>query len=167
MDKDESEGNTTSFLSKARWIKWIVSGAISMGTIGGGYWGYALYTKKAPFPWSCMHTGTTARKSLYYELPDIITNIASHKKVKLGITLELALGTNLKQFDTLKPHLIDQLQMFARGLCAKDLENGAHTTGYDWAGTHVRLREAIYARLKVITDPIKINDVLFRELTIQ
>ncbi len=98
----------------------------------------------------------------YYDLPDLIVNLsdAGNKQrfLKLSISLEIAKKEDEVRLQTVMPRITDQFQTYLRELRVEDLRGSA--------GIY-RLRQELLARVKVAAAPIKVNDILFREILVQ
>ena len=78
--------------------------------------------------------------------------------LQLTMSLELANAAVKPQVEAALPRVIDQFQVFLRDLRVEDL-----------AGTRgtYRLKEEMLARANAALAPIKVSDVLFREMLVQ
>lgn len=111
------------------------------------------------------HGGEEAHHPVFFEVPDILVNVASSggKPVflKLAVSLELEDGATeetLAELEPIVPRVIDQLQTYLRELRIEDLSGSA---------AMFRLKEELLRRVNLSADPIKIKSVLFREMIIQ
>lgn len=107
-------------------------------------------------------TKTLPESIVYYPIQELMVNlIPSGKKthfLRLTIKLELPNNDAVKVLDLLKPRVIDQLQTYLRELRMDDVEGSAGLG---------RLREELLKRINLVTDPLKINNVLFESLLVQ
>jgi flagellar FliL protein len=98
----------------------------------------------------------------YYEMPPILVNLESkgRKKsvLKMSVTLELADAKDLHAVEARLPRVADEFQIFLREIRAEELRGSA--------GVY-RLRQELLERIKPAVAPIKVKDVLFKELLIQ
>lgn len=108
------------------------------------------------------HADDPAHPPTYYEMPDIIVNLDSRGRkksvLKMAVTLELANHDDLKAIEGKLPRVTDEFQVFLREIRIEDLRGSA--------GIY-RLRQELLARIKPAVAPIKVKDVLFKELLIQ
>lgn len=108
------------------------------------------------------HADDPAHPPTYYEMPDIIVNLDSRGRkksvLKMAVTLELANHDDLKTIEGKLPRVTDEFQVFLREIRIEDLRGSA--------GIY-RLRQELLARIKPAVAPIKVKDVLFKELLIQ
>jgi len=101
-------------------------------------------------------------KSIYFNLPVMLVNLNSTNStphfLKLRASLELDHTFDLTVLRPLQPRIIDKFQVYIRELRLEDLRaNG---------GLQI-LRQELLARINDAIKPIKIKDVLFRNLLIQ
>lgn len=110
--------------------------------------------------------GTTEEKSftggVYYELPELLVNLnTSGKKnsfLKIRISLEIDTPEDIPRIEQIMPRIVDNFQVYLRELRIEDLKGAA--------GMY-RLREELLTRVSAAAAPIRVNDVLFREMLIQ
>jgi flagellar FliL protein len=101
-------------------------------------------------------------KSIYFDLPTMIVNLNSTAAkphfLKLQASLELEAGFDLTTLLPLRPRVIDKFQVYMRELRVEDLRaNG---------GLNI-LREELLTQINEAIKPIKVKDVLFRNLLVQ
>jgi flagellar FliL protein len=108
--------------------------------------------------------GYGAGHPVFYDVPDILVNMASDGEkpafLKLALSLELE-GADARAraaIDPVLPRVIDQLQTYLRELRIEDLNGSAAV---------FRLKEEMLRRVNLAIEPIKVKDVLFREMIIQ
>jgi flagellar protein FliL len=98
----------------------------------------------------------------FIAIPDILVNLRTKsgkgKFLKISLTLELENAHDKDLIDGLKPRIIDQFQIFLRELEMEDL------TG---SGALERLRHELLARVNNTCAPVKVADVLFKEMLVQ
>lgn len=128
-------------------------GAFVMGIFGGEKeHAEPVVEAKAPKP-----------MPVFFDLPDMLVNLnsAGAKKthyLKLNIALELEGAEDAPKLKAIMPRIIDSFQVYLRDLRLDDLEGseGAY-----------RAREELLRRVNAAAEPIKIADVLFREMLVQ
>src|SRR5262249_44307478 len=97
---------------------------------------------------------------VFYDLPDILVNVASGEKpafLKIAVSLELE-GLDEEARAAIEPvklRIVDQLQTYLRELRVEDLTGSA---------AMYRLKEEILRRVNLAVEPVKVKDVLFREM---
>jgi flagellar FliL protein len=104
-----------------------------------------------------------AGPSHFYELPDMIINLAGEKGgrqrfLKLRITLELNNINDEKAIAAVLPRVMDHFQTYLRELRIDDLRGSA--------GIY-RLRQELLDRVRASTDGAGVRDILFEEVLVQ
>ncbi|MCE9521822.1 MAG: flagellar basal body-associated FliL family protein [Alphaproteobacteria bacterium] len=101
---------------------------------------------------------------VFFEVPDILVNVAAGGDkpafLKLSVSLELE-GEGEEAtaaVEPLMPRIVDQLQTYLRELRVEDLSGSAAT---------FRLKEELLRRVNLAVEPVKVKDVLFREMIVQ
>lgn len=99
---------------------------------------------------------------VYFDLPEIIVNLASSNRkntfMKISISLQIEKEEEKAQLEKVTPRVVDKFQVYLRGLQVEDLQGSSGM---------FRLREELLARVNVVTAPVKIHDVLFKEILVQ
>lgn len=98
----------------------------------------------------------------FFDLPELLVNLnTSGNKttfLKVKVSLEIEGVEALPVLENLLPRVIDNFQVYLRELRVEDL-NGS-------AGLY-RLKQELLVRINRAVDPIRITDVLFREMLVQ
>lgn len=101
---------------------------------------------------------------VFYDVPDILVNVSTGSEkqafLKLAVSLELE-GEEETAKAAIEPVMLrvqDQLQTYLRELRVEDLSGSA---------AMFRLKEEILRRVNLAVEPVKVKDVLFREMIIQ
>lgn len=101
-------------------------------------------------------------KAVFFDLPELLVNLNSSGRrtnfLKISISLELPGEADVNQLKQMLPRIIDSFQVYLRELRVSDLQGSA--------GMY-RLREDLLRRVNEASRPVKINDVLFKEMLIQ
>ncbi len=101
-------------------------------------------------------------ESKYFDLPDMLVNLNSPASkphfLKFRASLELTAGFDMTTIRPLLPRIIDKFQEYMRELRLDDLRANGQIHG---------LREELLARINDVIKPVKVKDVLFRNLLIQ
>jgi flagellar FliL protein len=101
-------------------------------------------------------------KAVFFDLPELLVNLNSSGRrtnfLKISMSLELPGEADIKRIETVMPRIIDSFQVYLRELRVSDLKGSA--------GMY-RLREDLLRRVNEAAAPIKINDVLFKEMLVQ
>ena len=100
---------------------------------------------------------------VFFDLPDFLVNLNSggSKKanfLKLSVSLELDKQEDTPKLQAVMPRIIDNFQIYLRELRVDDLRG---------SGGIYRLREELLARVNAAVAPVKVNDVLFKEMLVQ
>jgi flagellar FliL protein len=78
--------------------------------------------------------------------------------LKLRISLELAKKEDEQRIKAVMPRIVDNFQVFLRGLRIEELQ-GSH-------GLY-RVKEELLVRVNAAANPVKVKDVLFKEMLVQ
>ena len=99
---------------------------------------------------------------VYVDLPDLLVNLKSTDRnssyLKLSITLEVKGQAQADAVKTMMPRVTDSFQVYLRELRIDDLSGSAGM---------FRLKEELLRRVNTTIAPLKINDVLFKEMLVQ
>lgn len=103
-----------------------------------------------------------AGPSVYFELPEMLINLNSTGKksnfLKITVSLELESADAVHEVEAVLPRIIDSFQVYLRELRIDDLRGSA--------GLY-RLREELLLRVNAAVEPVKVKDVLFKEMLVQ
>jgi len=103
-----------------------------------------------------------AKPSVFYDLPDMLVNLNSTGRktsfLKISVSLELSQQEDVPKLAAVLPIIIDNFQVYLRELRVEDLRGSS--------GLY-RLREELLARVNAAAAPIKVKDVLFKEMLVQ
>lgn len=106
--------------------------------------------------------GKTVQAAVFMDLPEMLVNLqGSGRKqsfLKIRVALELEQVTDQPRVEQVLPRIIDNFQVYLRELRMEDLQGAA--------GMHL-LREELLARVSAAVKPVKVNDVLFKEMLVQ
>ncbi len=101
---------------------------------------------------------------VFLDIPDILVNVAGSDDkpafLKLAVSLELeGEGEEAKAaVEPVVPRIRDQMQTYLRELRVEDLSGSA---------AMYRLKEELLRRVNLAVEPVKVKDVLFREMIVQ
>ncbi len=106
---------------------------------------------------------TAVKPLVFFDLPDFLVNLnsAGNKKasfLKLSVSLELEKQEDTARLQTVMPRIVDNFQIYLRELRVEDLRG---------SGGIYRLREELLARVNAAVAPVKVSDVLFKEMLVQ
>ena len=123
------------------------AGLFFSGVLGGGHKKEAEEIKEKP---------------TYYSMPQMLINLSSPGKqasfLKALIILELPHAVDAVTVEANLPKLMDAMNTYVRELRPSDLAGSAGIT---------RLREELLLRVNKVLAPVKVNDVLFKEIVVQ
>ncbi|MEE2688365.1 MAG: flagellar basal body-associated FliL family protein [Pseudomonadota bacterium] len=98
----------------------------------------------------------------FFELEEMLVSMGQAGRrssfLKLRISLELEKKEDEQRIIAVMPRIIDNFQMFLRGLRIEELQ-GSH-------GLY-RIKEELLVRVNAAANPVKIKDVLFKEMLVQ
>jgi flagellar FliL protein len=100
--------------------------------------------------------------AVFYDMEELVVTLSTEGReatfLKIKISLELEKQADVPKLETLLPRVIGNFQIYLRELRVEDLKGSA--------GMY-RLREELLKRVTAAIAPIKVNDVLFKEMLIQ
>lgn len=100
--------------------------------------------------------------SFYFDLPEMLVNLNSSGRrtsyLKIVVSLELEDEADAPRLENVMPRIIDNFQVFLRELRVEDLRGSA--------GMY-RLKEELLFRVNAAAKPVRVRDVLFREMLVQ
>ncbi len=98
----------------------------------------------------------------FYELPEMLVNLNTPGRkrnfLKIKVSLELGSPTDIAGVELALPRIVDNFQVYLRELRLEDLQGAA--------GMY-RLREELLSRVNAAVRPVKVKDVLFKEMIVQ
>ncbi|CCQ74123.1 flagellar basal body-associated FliL family protein [Magnetospira sp. QH-2] len=103
-----------------------------------------------------------ADQAVFFDLPELLVNLNSQGRravyLKMRISLEVETLAEQTQLESLTPRVVDSFQVYLRELRMDDLQGSA--------GMY-RLEEELMTRVNAAVAPIKVKDVLFKEMLVQ
>lgn len=107
-------------------------------------------------------SGEPAGPVAFTDLPEILVNLNTTGRkssfLKIRVSLELPNALDVPQVEAVQDRVVDAFQVYLRELRVEDLKGSA--------GMY-RLREELLARVNAAVAPVKVNDVLFKEMLVQ
>lgn len=98
----------------------------------------------------------------YFEMDEFLVNLNVSGKqqsfLKMKVTLELPDAETKAMVEAKMPRIRDMFQVYLRELRSSDLQGSAGIQ---------RLREELLLRLNKVLHPLKVNDILFKEIIVQ
>ena len=102
------------------------------------------------------------KPGVFLDLPDLLVNLNSTGRkasfLKISISLDLEEPGDVVRIQAVMPRIIDNFQVYLRELRVEDLRG---------SGGIYRLREELLARVNAAAAPVKVKDVLFKEMLVQ
>ena len=106
--------------------------------------------------------GVRSVDAVFFPLEEVIVNLNTGGRklsfLKIRISLELENSGDIKRVETVMPRIMDNFQAYLRELRIEDLKGAA--------GMY-RLREELLLRVNAAVVPVKVHDVLFKEMLVQ
>ena len=101
-------------------------------------------------------------QTVFFDLPQMLVNLntggSKRNYLKIAISLELTSEEDSVALENLLPRVVDNFQVYLRELRVEDLRGSAGVQ---------RLREELLLRVNNAVHPIKVRDVLFKEMLVQ
>lgn len=102
------------------------------------------------------------RAVVFYDLPEMLVNLNSGAQsssfLKIQVSLELDNPESIPEVEAMLPRIVDNFQVYLRELRPEELSG---TKGV------VRLKEELLVRVNGAVEPIKVYDILFKEILVQ
>jgi flagellar protein FliL len=165
-DEAQEEAPKSRFGGRRRLIIFGGAGLLLLGATGGvlyftGIAGKLLGTKPAETA-SAEPAPPPPKPSVFFDLPDLLVNLNSTGRkasfLKISISLDLEDQADTARIQAVMPRIIDNFQVYLRELRVEDLRG---------SGGIYRLREELLARVNAAASPVKVKDVLFKEMLVQ
>lgn len=103
-----------------------------------------------------------AKAAIFYDLPDMLVNLNSPGRktnfLKITVSLQIESAADQPKIQAVQPRIVDTFQTYLRELRLEDLRGSA--------GLY-RLREELLMRVNEAVAPVKVDDVLFKEMLVQ
>jgi len=145
--------------------KFLLFGGIGVGFLlaaAGGLYFMGVFDRFLPHK-DAVAEAPVVKPMVFFDLPDFLVNLnsANNKKanfLKLSVSLQLESQEDTARVVAMMPRIIDNFQIYLRELRVEDLR------GSD--GIY-RLREELLARVNAAVAPVKVAEVLFKEMLVQ
>ncbi|MCH9050538.1 MAG: flagellar basal body-associated FliL family protein [Proteobacteria bacterium] len=162
-DEGEQEGSSRKKLSGKKLVLFIVLPIFVAGAGAAGVYYSGVADSYLGIEKSAEEEEAAAlMKAVFFDLPEMLVNLNSSGRrtnfLKINISLELEEESDIKILELLMPRIVDGFQIYLRELRVDDLRGSA--------GMY-RLREDLLRRINEVAKPVKINDILFKEMLIQ
>lgn len=150
-------------------LMFAVAPAVAVVVLGGGIYFFLFAGGEAETAAEGAHGkpaahGEEAPHPVFFDVPDILVNVSAGGDkpafLKLSVSLELeGEGEAAKAaIEPVMPRVVDQLQTYLRELRVEDLSGSA---------AMFRLKEELLRRVNLAVEPVRVKDVLFREMIVQ
>lgn len=156
------EGEVVPEAATGRKKKLIMIGAAAaLLVLGGGGAGFMMWQKSKSAE---AEKTTMKKKTVFFDLPEITTNLASQPGqerqvfLRLKVALEIEDQKMVAEIQPLLPRIIDNFQIFLRELRPSDLEGSA--------GLY-RLKEELVRRINAAVYPSRVEAILFKDVLVQ
>ena len=142
----------------------IIVGLVLIFLIGGGTAAYftGLLDPLLGGDENQTEDGAIIKDAVFYDMEELLVTLTTEGReatfLKIKITLELEKQEDVPKLESLLPRVVGNFQLYLRELRVEDLKGSA--------GMY-RLREELLKRVTAAITPVKVNDVLFREMLIQ
>ena len=135
---------------------------VGLGGAGAGAYFLGFFGGESSEHAEAEDTKDEAEKTVFYEVPEILVNLNSTGRketyLKIRISLELENAEAQAAIEPLMPRVIDSFQVFLREMRVEDISGSAGM---------IRLKEEMLQRINLSVAPLKVKDVLFKEMLIQ
>lgn len=160
----EGENGSRRRLSGKAIVLFIVLPLVLLLGGGGAAAYFLLFTPAQETEMATAEAKADDKKIVFYDLPEMLVNMntdANSKKrtfLKIRVALELESEGAAKDIEAVLPRVIDSFQIYLRELRLDDLKGSAGI---------LRLKEELLHRLNTTARPVKVRDVLFKEMLVQ
>lgn len=162
----EGEGGEEGAAPKKSKKKIIIIGALALlliiGGVAGAYFAGLFGGHSGGAEGEAGKESKEVHQAVFYTMPEFLINLNTTNKsssfLKTTVILEVAKQEDVPLIEANLPRLVDAVNTYLRELRASDLSGSAGIQ---------RLREELLIRANKALAPVKINDVLFKEIVIQ
>ncbi len=166
-ENEDGEDSQSSITSKKK-LLWLLLPifsvvAIAIGLYFTGVADSLLTVAKVEEKDSGADQKQAENSAVFFDVPELLINLSVKPGqkpiyVKIKVTLEMALVSDVEQAEKMLPRIIDSLQFYLREMRMEEIQG---------SGGSYRLKEEIQGRLNRILSPVRVVDVLFKEFLIQ
>jgi flagellar protein FliL len=166
-EEAQEEAPKSRFGGKRRLIIFGAAGLLLLGGTGGvlyftGIVGKLMGSKPVETAEAAPTPLPPPKPSVFFDLPDLLVNLNSSGRkasfLKISVSLDLEDQADTARIQAVMPRIIDNFQVYLRELRVEDLRG---------SGGIYRLREELLARVNTAAAPVKVKDVLFKEMLVQ
>ena len=161
-DGEDGEGGKKKGLSGKKLVLLVVLPLLLI--IGGAAAAFFLGVFESGEPEMVEEEGApeVQQQVVFYDLPEMLVNLNTRGNqtsyLKIRVSLEIDDPLAVERLDALQPRIVDNFQVYLRELRAEYLSGSA--------GVY-RLKEELLTRVNAAVAPVRVNDVLFREMLVQ
>ena len=162
-DEIDEEGGEGSSGGKKKLI--IIGAAALALLIGGGAGAYFMFFSSPASEVVEPEFDPNAEPestAYFYDLPEMTVNLNSKNRraqyLRIKVALEMMSMEQAKKIEPFMPRVLDAFQVYLRELRTEDLEGSAGL---------FRLKRELLKRINDAIYPVKVNDILFKEILIQ
>ncbi len=163
-DGEETEGGGSGKGKKKLLLIVVIAFLLVIGGVAGAYFTGLLdpLLKMMALVEETEDGAEGAGSGVYYDIPELLVNLNTSDRtstyLKIKISIEIGSPLDIPKIEQIMPRIIDNFQVYLRELRLEDLKGSA--------GMY-RLREELLTRVSAAAAPIRVNDVLFREMLVQ
>jgi len=163
-DDEEGEGSEKGKGGGSKKKLFIILGVVLLLLIGGAATAFftGLLDPLLGGDESQSEEESVLKNAVFYDMEELVVTLSAEGReatfLKIKISLELEKQEDIPKIESLLPRVIGNFQIYLRELRVEDLKGSA--------GMY-RLREELLRRVTAAIAPIKVNDVLFREMLVQ
>ncbi|WP_119308091.1 flagellar basal body-associated FliL family protein [Cohaesibacter haloalkalitolerans] len=160
VENDEKEGGSGG--SRKKLIIMIALALALVAGIGGGVYFFMSSSSSSVVEPENDPNAEPESKAYFYDLPEMTVNLNSQNRraqyLRLKVSLELLSQEQAQKIEPFMPRVLDAFQVYLRELRTRDLEGSAGL---------FRLKRELLKRINDAIYPVKVNDILFKEILIQ
>ncbi|WP_319485763.1 flagellar basal body-associated FliL family protein [uncultured Cohaesibacter sp.] len=160
VENDEEEGRSGG--GKKKLIIMIALALVLVAGIGGGVYFFMSSSSSSVVEPENDPNAEPESKAYFYDLPEMTVNLNSQNRraqyLRLKVSLELLSQEQAHKIEPFMPRVLDAFQVYLRELRTRDLEGSAGL---------FRLKRELLKRINDAIYPVKVNDILFKEILIQ
>jgi flagellar FliL protein len=163
-DEEEGGGSDKSKGGGGKKKLFIIVGLVLLLVVGGAAAAYftGLLDPLLGGDENQTEEGSIIQDAVFYDMEELVVTLSTEGReatfLKIKISLELEKQEDVPKLESLLPRIIGNFQIYLRELRGEDLKGSA--------GMY-RLREELLKRVTAAIAPIKVNDVLFKEMLVQ
>ena len=157
-DGEEGEGSSGG-KSKKMLLIIILAGVLVGGAVAAGVFLFLGGEDEAEIPEEPV---VELQSVAFYDMQQISVNLLtdgrSSRYLKLKVSLELESEADVVALEQLLPRIVDDFQVFLRQLRVEDIQG---------SGGIQRLKRGLLLRARQSAEPVKVRNVLFKEILVQ